>query len=98
MNNFSLHVTVSRFTTTFPEDEPNSYIIGFTVKCPSNTKSIYKEARVMYKDLKSYGPQLKDEDVVKLAWSKLETQIKIWKKNIQGNNGVKGMTFRESII
>lgn len=93
MNNPNLIVTVSRFTTTFPTDEPNSYIVGFTVKCLTNAKSIYKEVRILYKDLKSLGPQLKDEDVVKLGWERLDPQITIWKKDLQRNNGVRGMTF-----
>lgn len=91
--NSTLLVTVSRFTPTFPVDEPNSYIVGFTVKCPSNAKCMYKETRILYKDLKSHGPHMKDEDVMKLAWERLDPHIKAWKKDLQRNNGMRGMTF-----
>ena len=43
---------VSRFTKTFPENSPNSYIVGFTIKCKNNDRKIYKEARIYYKVLK----------------------------------------------
>lgn len=90
-------VTVSRFTSVFPEIEPNSYIVGFTLKCKSSLRNVYKEAKILYRDLKSHGPNLTDEQIVQIAWSRLESHFKIWYRDLNKNNRVKGMTFSPSL-
>ncbi len=84
-------VTVCRFTSTYPENDPNSYVIGFKLSCPRNHRSLYKETRLLYKDLKTHGVSMDEDKIIDLAWKRLEPQCLNWFREAKDKKSIKGM-------
>lgn len=95
MENFDARV--SRFTSTFPENFPNSYIVGFTIKCKNNDRKLYKEIRVYYKNIREYGQNIPEEKVIDYAWPFVLPQIKQWCKEVVHKDKIKGKQFSFTI-
>lgn len=92
MSNFTIKVV--RFTSVYPEEDPDSYIIGFNIVCNKNKRSTYKEKRLSYKEIKSYGTNLSDEKIVEIAWEKLQPLCQNWCKESLQKSNLKEMAFQ----
>jgi hypothetical protein len=91
MNNFI--IKVNRFTSLYPQDEPNSYIVGFSLKCKLNERVTYKETRIYYKDVKALGLNIPEEKIVEIAWDKIHPQLKNWCRDVEKKSQMTGKMF-----
>lgn len=86
------NIKVSRYTDIYPSDNPDSIIIGFTVSSCVNHRSLYKETRVFYHELRSHS-QTDENIILNIAWKKLEPFFHNWCNDIKKKTKVVGMTF-----
>lgn len=82
-------IKITRFTAAYPEESPDSYIVGFTIVHECNGRSVYQEARVFYKE--SIG--LDDKQVSKLAWERIAPLCENWKNGIECRESIVGSVF-----
>jgi hypothetical protein len=80
-------IKVARFDEQYPAEEPDSFVVGFTVTNNENARSMYSDTRVYYADAAG-----KDEEaVVALAWERVAPTFEsfvttaIKKSNIVGS-------------
>ena len=91
MSNFTIKVT--RFTPLYPEIDPDSYIVGFSIECNKNKRRIYKEKRILYKEIKSWGIHASDEKITEYAWEQIKPLCKNWCKETINQFPIKKMSF-----
>ena len=60
-------IKVARFDEQYPAEEPDSFVVGFTVTCNDNGRSMYADTRVSYTDATGKD----DQAVVSLAWERV---------------------------
>lgn len=82
-------IRVSRFESLYPRDNPSSYVVGFSVTCKKNSKSTYADICIAYKEAEG----MEEEQVVHLAWSRLESTFQTWLETIYEKSPVVGSIF-----
>lgn len=83
-------VKITRFTSTYPLENPDSYIIGFSVHNDINKRSFYKEIRIFYREVSKI---IDDEEVSNVAWNKLKSYYENWINDNKKKNKMVGKTF-----
>ena len=83
-------IRVSRFDAEYPKDEANAFVVGFVVTSKSNMKTTYQDIQIPYSEIDSGSS---DEDVVRVAWSKLRSSFQTWFESIYNKQTVLGMIF-----
>lgn len=78
-------VTIARFEH-YPRDEPDSYVIGYTVSCKSNGKSIFRDTRIMYADAQGKT----DDQIAKMGWSNIKLDIECWYDSVKDKTPLVG--------
>lgn len=81
-------IKIARFEH-YPQDDPTSYCIGFTVTCNSNGKSVYRDTLIPITSVEGS----KDEDIANLAWGILKDGIGAWYASVCKKSTLVGQTF-----
>ena len=82
-------IRVTRFDLDFPKEDPNSYVIGFTVTCLKNARSIYKDIQVLHET-----ERREDENtMLTTAWNKLKASFQSWLDSIYDKPHIIGSFF-----
>lgn len=68
-------ITITRFDTAYPKEEPDSYVVGFTVTCNANGRNMYQDVRVPYADVQAGTT---DQDIAAAAWARLAASFESW--------------------
>lgn len=89
----SCTVLVARYSPLYPTKEPDSYIVGFSITHNTNKRILYKEIRLYYKELQSYGSLITDEKVLNIAWERLCPACKVWLSDVSQQGPIVGSTF-----
>lgn len=83
------NVTVTRFDAKYPVDVPDSFVVGFTLTHKYNGRSKYIDVRVSYVDTNG----LDDQQVIDLAWSRLEQSFVDWGSAVCGQCHIIGSAY-----
>lgn len=83
-------VTISRFTTSYPYENPDSTIVGFTISCKTNLRSIYKESRVFYNNMKHNG---NEDKIIEIAWMQIKPFFLTWVNESRKKDTLIGKKF-----
>ena len=89
----SFKAIVVRFTSEYPSENPHSYVIGFRITCQKNQRSLYKEVKLSYKELKSHGINLSEEKVTEIAMERIKPQIAAWAKEVVTKPSIHGFSL-----
>ena len=75
----SFEVKIARFDQAYPAEAPDSYVVGFTVTCPANGRTMYQDTRVAYTEVQSGAT---DKEVTAMAWARVEPAFEPWARQI----------------
>jgi hypothetical protein len=68
----------------YPADEPNCYVVGYTIKHNNNGKNMYVDTQVSFTDASG----LSDDLILNLAWDKVLPCIKTWAFSVVNKNPI----------
>lgn len=75
----SFEIKIARFEQAYPAEAPDSYVVGFTVTCPSNGRTMYQDTRIAYTEVQSGST---DKEVASMAWARVESAFEPWAKQL----------------
>lgn len=82
-------VLVTRYESTYPKDDPHSCVVGFSVTCNRNGKNTYSDIAIPYSDTQGKN----EEEIVAVAWDRLEDNFQQWLQSIYERSSVVGTVF-----
>jgi hypothetical protein len=82
-------IKVARFDEQYPADEPDSFVVGFTVTNNENGRSMYSDTRVYYSDASGKD----DQAVVALAWERVAPTFEFFVNTSSKKTSIIGSVF-----
>jgi hypothetical protein len=82
------NVLVARYDQ-YPQENPNSYAVGFTITCNANGASVYRDACIPF----SVSMGKTDVEVIALAWNAVKDGVTTWLQTVMHQKPVVGRVF-----
>lgn len=82
-------IKVVRFDQEYPQDAPDSFVIGFTVTSNANGRSTYQDTRIPYTEVSGKS----DQEIVGMAWERLLPSFTSFAESVASKPAVIGSVF-----
>jgi len=82
-------IKVARFDVQYPEIEPDSFVVGFTVTSDINGRSMYSDTRIYYPDANGKTEQ----EIVSMAWERVGPTFEAFVSTVNGKAPIVGSIF-----
>lgn len=85
-------IKVARFDASYPAEDPDSFVVGFTVTSDANGRSMFQDVRLPYTETVSKNEQ----EVVSMAWDRVKEGFANFVTSVSSKGAILGSVFTPS--